>query len=247
MIERDHLGEAAAAYALGALTQNEKQAADRHLADCADCRREVDEFRQVVGVLPLSAPPAIPGTLVKRRLLAAARGGAARRARSGRSAWPAAGWLVAAAAISVAGIAGSDESRLRAHLLAQMTALQTELNARRHESSDASAVMVALASGAYWKLPAVEGGAGQCAILQPPNETALLLGTFPKAPSGMLYRIWIIRRGRAHGAAAISSPGMHMMHLTMPVRRGDVVAFTLEHSGASPIPGAPFIMRVTLD
>jgi len=180
MIDCNHLGESSAAYALGALTPDEKRAADRHLAECAACRREVEECRQIVGVLPLAVPQATPHARLKRRILASARGDrsdAVRISSRGRSAWPAAGWLVAAAALVIAGVSGSNALRERADMRAQTAALQSRIAAQRRAANDAHAVMVAVADGAYWTFPTAGHGGMHCSILQPPNaETAMLLG-----------------------------------------------------------------------
>lgn len=54
--------DAAAAYALDALDRAEQEEFEVHLADCASCRREVTELREVTAelVLPDGAPPPPP-------------------------------------------------------------------------------------------------------------------------------------------------------------------------------------------
>ncbi|MGH7504177.1 MAG: zf-HC2 domain-containing protein, partial [Longimicrobiales bacterium] len=54
------LSESAAAYALGALDEDESAAFASHLEGCADCRAKVDAFRQVVGALGHAVPAAQP-------------------------------------------------------------------------------------------------------------------------------------------------------------------------------------------
>lgn len=93
------------ALALGLLAPEQADAARRHLAGCAVCRREYEEMAQMTGVLGdlppeafLDGPP--DGDLVLQRALRQIRteGGARRRRRLAG--------LVAAAAVVVAAVAG---------------------------------------------------------------------------------------------------------------------------------------------
>ncbi len=63
----------AAAYALGALTPDERALFEAHLADCALCAAEVRTFVPVVTTLAITNPPVAPSPTVRDRLLAAIR------------------------------------------------------------------------------------------------------------------------------------------------------------------------------
>ncbi|MGH3801232.1 MAG: anti-sigma factor family protein, partial [Pseudonocardiaceae bacterium] len=87
-VEHDH--ESLGAYALGALAPDEARAVDAHLAECADCRREVAELtdlRSMLDSVPqeafLDGPPDDGGLVLQRTLrqMRAAPGGQPRRAR----------------------------------------------------------------------------------------------------------------------------------------------------------------------
>ncbi len=61
--------ESAGAYLLGALPELERQAFERHLERCEDCRREVERLRPAAEALPraatpLSAPPGLKTSLM---------------------------------------------------------------------------------------------------------------------------------------------------------------------------------------
>lgn len=268
MIDRDHLGEAAAAFALGALTPEERDVAARHLAQCAQCRADVEDFRRTIDVLPLAAPPVTPDATLKQRIVAAAKEDlpALRtlekrelRSRERRPSvarysdlrwrttltWAAVG--AAAVLVGAIGLFESHEAVKIARMQRQMIETQSRIAASSRQGSAEHAVMVAVANGMYWKLPSMEGGKWQCTVLQPPHQkTAMLLGTFPPAPNGMVWRVWIIHHRGVHAGGMIH-PGTTMMHMPMPVQSGDQIAFTMEHPSASAQPGAPFMMRVTLD
>ncbi|HXG95047.1 MAG TPA: anti-sigma factor [Blastocatellia bacterium] len=62
--------EAAALYVLGALSQHEARAFERHLRDgCPACEIEVNQFEQVVGLIGSTAPPVSPPANLRERLI----------------------------------------------------------------------------------------------------------------------------------------------------------------------------------
>lgn len=68
----DHdCGADVAAYALGALDEREADRFAEHLHECTICRDELQAFRAVVDVLPLTAPAVAPRRALKRSVMAA--------------------------------------------------------------------------------------------------------------------------------------------------------------------------------
>lgn len=63
--------ELSAAYALGAVTPEEQQAARAHLATCAKCTRLAGQLRSIVDLLPLSVTQVTPPAALRDRVLAA--------------------------------------------------------------------------------------------------------------------------------------------------------------------------------
>src|SRR2546421_431161 len=101
--------ESLGAYALGALDEAEARTVREHLADCPDCRREVEEFvelkpgrDQVRREALMDGPPGDADLLLQRTLRQArAETPTGRRAR-----WPVTVAAAAVAAIAAAGLAG---------------------------------------------------------------------------------------------------------------------------------------------
>jgi anti-sigma factor RsiW len=56
-------------YALDALEATERQRFERHLAECAVCRRLVDEDRQLAGYLALLVPQHDPDPMLRARIV----------------------------------------------------------------------------------------------------------------------------------------------------------------------------------
>ncbi len=63
-----HDGDAAA-YLLGALSDLERQAFEKHLASCASCREELEHLRPAAEALPRSATPVRPPDSLKRAVM----------------------------------------------------------------------------------------------------------------------------------------------------------------------------------
>ena len=93
--------DAAAPYALGALTAEERAAFEAHLADCAVCRADVQALGEVSGLLAHAAAAATPPPALRERILREAR--AVRPLAAGGRGLP---WLAVAAAVVLAVAAG---------------------------------------------------------------------------------------------------------------------------------------------
>jgi hypothetical protein len=68
---RDHTSyqQEVGAYLLGALTDRERQAFERHLAECADCREEIERLRPAADWLPRSVEQLEPPASLKASLM----------------------------------------------------------------------------------------------------------------------------------------------------------------------------------
>ncbi|MGQ0718035.1 MAG: anti-sigma factor family protein [Pseudonocardiales bacterium] len=103
----EHDRESLGAYALGGLAPDEARAVDAHLAECADCRREVAELTELRGMLDsvpqeafLDGPPD-DGELLLQRTLRRVRAEQGERPRRAR--FPAAAGVVVIALAALGG------------------------------------------------------------------------------------------------------------------------------------------------
>jgi anti-sigma-K factor RskA len=71
MTDRDHTSyrEEIGAYLLGALTDLERQAFEHHMANCSQCRDEVEQLRPAADALPRSVEPVEPPPSLKTSLM----------------------------------------------------------------------------------------------------------------------------------------------------------------------------------
>jgi hypothetical protein len=86
-----------------------------------------------------------------------------------------------------------------------------------------------------------------CTVIQPNNAPhAMIVADMPMAQHGMVYQVWLVRRGKMHRGPTVM-PG-EMMQTTIPMRveSGDVIAFSMEPPGGSAVPSGPFVMEQTL-
>jgi anti-sigma-K factor RskA len=72
-LDREGCGSNAAAYVLGALSDDEGRAFRSHLQSCAVCREEVAALSVVADALPAAAPQLTAPSELKRRVMAAVR------------------------------------------------------------------------------------------------------------------------------------------------------------------------------
>src|SRR2546425_698084 len=121
--------DAAAPYALGALSAEERAAFEAHLADCAICRAEVQALREVSGLLAHAAAAATPAQALRDRILREARQVRPLTARR-RSLRP---WIAAAAVVLAiaAGVAYVKERGNRRALEQAVAAARDSLAAQQ--------------------------------------------------------------------------------------------------------------------
>src|SRR5215469_6880779 len=111
MSVHEQFGEDLALYALGCLESDEKASLEKHLSECASCRRELEKLRGAGALLALTASGPTPPLRAKTRLMDAvaeesrAIMNPAPASRSDRASrlpwWVSLGWIAAAALIGI--------------------------------------------------------------------------------------------------------------------------------------------------
>jgi anti-sigma-K factor RskA len=197
-----------APYALDALDAEEERVFEQHLASCERCREELAGLREAAASLAYGAVGPAPPAALKKRIMAEA---SAERTNvvslPGRRSWAvplgAAAALAAAVALGL-GVWSATRPAARdpfASVLAQPGAKLVPMGAR-------GAVAVA------------------------PDGSAALALSLPPAPAGKTYETWVIEDGTPTRAGLFSGrEGASVQDVDHPVRRGAVVAVTLERSG----------------
>lgn len=221
-----------AAYALDALDPEAEREFERHLADCEDCRGELERLRDVAAALAAGTegrepPPELRGRVIERvRREREAAAGAGVPPRPSRFRRP----LVAALGGAAALIAAT------AAALAVWVATGPD---------DDGVVSVLGDPGA--RIVELEGAEGRL-VIAPDGEAVLVAGRLPELPAGRVYEVWVIRDGNPQPAALYrpGEDGSAVVRLERPVPAGATVAVTVEREGGANAPtGEPVLSAST--
>ncbi|HYK52305.1 MAG TPA: anti-sigma factor [Candidatus Eremiobacteraceae bacterium] len=257
MIESDHVLDLTAAYALHSLPPDQRQAVETHCASCASCAADLAEMKGLAATLPLACEPMTPSAALKRRILAEARGeaaaGQALRNSQRRAAIPSSTpwWAGLAAAVFLAGVSLNVSAMIeRSRMDAQAASSATQMKAMGDELALNKGAIIEIAGAR--KVWDMSGGKPDhwwhCTLVQPfGNKPAMLVASMPAMPKGKTFQVWVIRHGAVHNAGLVPAGKTSMMHMPMPVQKGDVVAFTVEPLGGSKTPTMPIAMSQSLD
>lgn len=197
--------DAAAAYALGAVDSGERPALDALMTSDADFRREVDSYREVVGLLGLAAPTASAPAALRARILANAAAvrpigsrmssvtpSSQGTARTISGVLP---WLAAAASL---GFAVFSSSQLRT-ARSSVTALQGDLVAAQGELTRKDSTISAFMGPEVHVVSLSEGAAKPSARVYWNHTRRVFIVTafnVPPAPTGRTYQLWAIAKGK---------------------------------------------------
>lgn len=239
-----HDDDMAAAYVLDALSPNELEEFEAHLAGCDQCQAEVAALRQVVDVLPLAVEPVEPSASLRSRILEAAESDPGEAPRLGilaggkqapapktgrRNRLPTA-LLATAAAVVIAGL-GIRDIELQ-NTQSQMLGLQGQVQA-------------ALASGAT--VNRVGGTAANprasASLIQAPHHAYLVVGGLQPSPASKVYQVWYVH-GKAVKSAGVFTYSHGSKIVPLPPTSGTAVtAVTMEPGPhGSKLPTGPKVL-----
>ena len=206
----DDLHELSALYALDALAGEDRDRFERHLADCEECRSELDGLRRAGAAMAFAVEGPAPPAELRARVLEAARAERQNVVPLRRRTLPvrAVGAIAAvAAAAALVGIwAGTrDSSTTASKILGDPAA--------RHVAIPGRGELVVASSG----------------------DAALSL-TLPPPPNGKVYEAWVADPS-VHRAGEFTGNTIRLSH---DVHRGAQVMVTVERSGGVDAPtGTP--------
>ena len=208
-MDTEALHDLTAAYALDALEPDEREAFEDHLAECEACREQLGELQAAAAGLAWAVEPSAPSPELRTRILDAAR---AERPNvvplRPRRVSPV--WAVAAVAACVALALGIWN-----------ISLHNQLSSR---------------PGALQRVPV--SGLPASVIVTRGGSAALIAFRLPAAPVGKTYEAWIIAGKKAPAPAGTFSggEGSTFVPIKGKVRKGSVIAVTVEPVGGSPQP-----------
>lgn len=241
----DDYKEMIPARALSALDAAEEQALNEHLENCAECRKELEDWQATAASLSLTPDPAEPSPQVRERILSEVRKDLSSskpevipfRSTSKRNVWSSFGSLGAIAAVV-----------LFAALCIGLAVLwrQNQELVRSKEFVE----LVNTPGARVSELSGAEPGRGATAKLayDRTGRAILMASKLPSVPQGKAYQLWFIvgNKPPMPGKTFVpDSAGNAVLKDEMPREAIDanVFAITVEPERGSTIPTSPIYLR----
>jgi anti-sigma-K factor RskA len=241
-----------ALYAMGALVGDERTSVEKHLADCADCRRELELLRGDTALLAYSAAHSVPPRRSRQRLMKAIRKEPRRKQIPARRSWWATAPWVAAAAMTI----------LAVLLMRQNTGLQEKLANQRDRTAEqqsqleqAREVVATLTATDALHVTLVAARTppqpqGKAIYVRDRGSLIFLASNFKPVESGKAYELWLVPTKGNPIAAGVFKPDAHgnATVVNPPLPQGveaKAFAITIEPQGGSPAPTSAILMLGT--
>ena len=225
------LHDLVAPYALDALDPVERDAFERHLDECADCRAELADLQEATLALAF-AESAEPPPALRERILEAARSeNGAKVIPFPRRRWVFPATVAAAAAAAVVAIGVG----------LWANSLSGDLDRERSTNAGYARALQLLGGGAeVTQLADGEGGL----LVAPDGEAALVVCDLQPAPKDKTYEAWVIEGETPRPAGLFrGGGGCPPVLLERAVPKGAQVAVTLEQRGGVDQPTGPLLVR----
>ncbi|HZQ24542.1 MAG TPA: anti-sigma factor [Terriglobales bacterium] len=237
-----------AMYALGSLSGDERTALEKHLQDCATCRRELDVLRGDMALLALSTTGPVPPARSRKRLADAIAAEPRRTRRSRPRSWALLPWAVAAALAVVALVFWRSNSELRdtmSGLRQQSEEQQLQLQQARDIVSTLTATDALRVTLVAAKTPPQPQG--KAIYVRDRSSLVFLATNLPALPPGKAYELWLIPVSGAPVPAGVFKPDVHgsatVLNPPLPPRaEAKAFAITMEPEQGSPAPTSQPIM-----
>ena len=234
------------ARALSALDAAEAQTLNEHLENCAECRKELEEWQATAATLALTADPVEPSPAVRERILSEVRNELASPQvlpfrSTPRSIWSSFGSLGAMAAVVL----------LTALIVGLVVMWRQNLSTHSELAVYREFVDLTTTPGArVAELKGIDLAAGATASLAyDQNGRAMLMATrLPSPPQGKAYQLWFIVGNKPPMPGKTFSPdnnGKGTLKEQMPREAMDsaIFAITMEPEGGSNAPTSPIYLR----
>jgi len=244
MVHEDYK-EMIPARALSALDAAEAQALNEHLENCAECRKELDEWQATAAALALGANPAEPSPKVRERILDEVRKDLSEPnvvpfRSTPRNLWSSFGSLGAMAA-----------AVLFTALIVGIVVLWRQNNAMRTKMEQSQAFVQLVTSPgarvAELKSSAVGSGATATVAYDNTGHAMLVASNLPSLPQGKAYQLWFIVGNKPPMPGKTFAPdstGQGVTEEQMPreALNSPVFAVTVEPAGGVPAPTGPIYL-----
>jgi anti-sigma-K factor RskA len=254
----DELRDLAAAYAIGALGEGQRAELEAHIAECAECRADIESLAPVVQGLAYTVPIQAPPASLRARILAAAERETPSVAPTGETvshrewSWRAmaavAALIVVAIGLGTYAIAMRNrvltlESGLR-DAIAAMEQVDAELAALRRLAEENQSAKEVLSSSELARIdlqgqPAAAAARAR-AFWSRGSGLVFTASALPPVPAGRGYQLWVLTDGAPISAGMLQPDASGSVEtfiptpLDLPAPVG--MAVTVEPAGGVPAP-----------
>lgn len=249
MSVHEQFAEDLALHALNVLEGDERAVLEKHLEECAACRRELNQLRGDMALMAMSTAGPVPPQRARQRLLEAVASEPRRAvAPARRGWWTLVPWL-AAAALAVGLVAlwlqKSDLERRIAVLQNQSAQQQAELQRAREVVSTLTATDAMRVTLVATKTPPQPEG--KAIYVRDRSSLIFLASNLRPLPLQKAYELWLIPingapipagtfKPDAHGSATVINPPLP------PGVKAKAFAITIEPESGSSAPTMPILM-----
>ncbi len=243
-VGRERFEELKDAYALGALSGEERREFEEHLARHPGHQAEVDELIAVASLLALSPAEQEPSPALRKNLMRTVRAEASAPEPERRSIFDGIrsflGYRALTAGVAVAAIIGLLGWNLLLHGEIQNLQSQPEVVQKQPDTAEPRVLEFQPAESA-------SHASGEL-IMFKGERGVLVAKDMPQLPEGRVYQIWIIKddKPKPSGLFQPDQEDPVAASLTHAPSKGVIVAITVEPAGGSPKPTSDPIMTTEL-
>lgn len=256
MSVHEQFAEDLALYALGCLEGDERTSLEKHLEECAGCRRELEQLRGDAALLALSASGPRPPTRAQARLMEAIakephgeQASASSRSSSAKW-WAIWGWAAAVAMIVVVAAVWNQNAKLKSSV-AELHGLSDQ---QRFALEQARHVVDTLTAQDVQRVDVMQVGAkqpppqGKAIYSRQNNGLIFVASNLRPLPAEKAYELWIIPATGAPIPAGVFKPDARggAVVVNPPIPAGveaKAFAITIEPEAGSTAPTMPIVMQ----
>jgi anti-sigma-K factor RskA len=258
MPQHDQFADDLALYALNALEADDRVKLEDHLVSCPDCRRELEQLRGDGALLAVSTIGPRPPARSRQRLMDAIVQNIAQESQAQKASethrprtWGWLGWVVAAAAMILAGVLWQANTVLRQSLDSIAATRESE----SRELKDLMRILAPIRSPRSQRVTLVPVKTpaqpqGRVFYLRNASQLVFIANNLAALPPQKAYELWLIpTKGNpipagvfkpdAHGTASVVNPPLP------PNTEAKAFAITIENESGSKTPTMPIVMMGT--
>lgn len=248
MSTHEQFADDLALHAINALEAEERATLEKHLRECAACRRELERLRGDTALLAFSASGPKPPLRSRQRLLNAISEEPHAHEVQTAPWWSVVRWLAAAALILTGALLIRQNNKLHeqtADLLKQSSAQQAQLLQAKEIVATLTAPNAQIVAVVKANTPPQPQG--KAIYVRDRSSLIFIANNMPELPSRKAYELWLIPTKGAPIPAGVFKPDSHgsatVINPPLPAKtEAKAFAITVEPEEGSATPTMPILM-----